>query len=365
MTSGSISLVLKVTHECNLECSYCDYIHSLPKVDVKSNLSINDLENILIKTAQSYKDISLIFHGGEPLILPISYYENVIRIQHDITRNYNVIFSNSIQTNGTLLSQSIIDFLKSNNIHIGISLDGPKNIHDKNRPFIKSNQSSFDIIIKNINILKNNGINVSTLIVATKDVIKNPYGLYSFYKKNDLSFKINELFPKYTMQEFIPTNKELGSFYKKLFYIWINDKKEPILTIQPFVSIIIGLWEGNIGDCTYNSNCSSFFIIETDGAVNVCSRLIDKSYSLGNIIHQDWKEIHESELLKQLSKRKKMLPKDCNNCKWIELCYGGCPACVSDSAQDLYQKTIWCKSREMMFEAIHAKITSIKLEEEK
>jgi len=349
---NSIILIAKVTHSCNLRCRYCFYTKSLND-HFPTTLSKEDLRTILRKTSEYWDKVSLVFHGGEPLLLPLEYFQAIIDFQRQLYEEHGTEFRNSIQTNGTVYTNELCTFLKNADIHIGISLDGTRETHDKNRPFKDSDKHSFDLIIENTYKFKQSGLNPSALVVATKQVVKDARSIYDFYKTHKLDFKINELFSDRTEPDIIPTPTELASFYEKLFDLWFYDTTEPILRIRPFTSMLASFWSTKVGDCTYRSNCSKFMVLETDGSIFSCARFsYNTEFRLGNILYESWPKILSSPVIDRLERRRDNLPVSCRKCEWLEQCWGGCAACALKDKGNLFDKTHWCASRKHIFDHI-------------
>jgi len=161
-SNHSLTVIIKVISACNLACRYCD-------ADIYSNrqLSLDTISQI-IKKALDYADrVEFIWHGGELLLMGIQFYEKVIELQKRYKREGQTII-NSLQTNGTLINQEWVDFFKANDFHVGVSLDGPPEVHNANRIF-KSGQGSFEQVMRGIGLLKENGVNFGVVAVITKE----------------------------------------------------------------------------------------------------------------------------------------------------------------------------------------------------
>ena len=352
-------MIFKVTHNCNLNCNYCFYTNSLKDDHVK-NIDINCLKETLRKASNRWQKIFVIFHGGEPLLRPIFFYQDVLEFQKTLTKKNGTIFKNSVQSNGTIYSDSISIFIKRYNIGLGISLDGNNEVHDIQRPFKKCKSGSFNKIIRNIRKFIKAGIHPGIIVVATKQVVKKPFHLYNFFKSEGLDFKINELVPENVPSEIIPSASDLELFYKRLFDSWFNDTRSPILKIRPFTSIVASFWYKEVNDCTFSSRCTQYFCVETNGDVFICGRFNHKpGFHLGNIIEESWEDLINSSIYKRFNDRREAISCVCSNCKWLPKCWGGCSACALSSRGTIMNKTIWCESRKALFEHVNQKLKSI------
>jgi len=156
----SLSLIIKVVSACNLACRYCD-------ADIYSNhrMSLDTVSQIITKALDYADHVEFIWHGGEPLLMGIQFYEKVVELQKRYKREGQTI-ENDLQTNGTLISQEWVDFFKANDFHVGVSLDGPPEVHNANRVF-RSGQGSFEQVMRGIRLLKENGVKFRVLAVIT------------------------------------------------------------------------------------------------------------------------------------------------------------------------------------------------------
>jgi len=148
-------LILQVTQKCNLRCSYCTYSGTYKKRTHSSNtMSVEVAERVIdffIKRTKDSKRVTVSFYGGEPLL-------NLDLIKHCVdyieTRYYGRTMNFSMTTNGTLLDENVVAFLVSKGFQILISLDGPKETHDRNRRFSNNNEGSFSVIMENVAKIK-------------------------------------------------------------------------------------------------------------------------------------------------------------------------------------------------------------------
>ncbi len=156
---------------CNLCCKYC-FIGKI-KNNTTEAMSDETIKNTIEKFSEHLKKNNLngniIFYGGEPTLRL-----DILKKFCDYINVYgNGIISISIVTNCTLVNDELIQFLKNNKISIGISIDGPKELTDKNRIFKNSKESVYDIVINNIKKLTDNNINFGLSIVVSNETLND------------------------------------------------------------------------------------------------------------------------------------------------------------------------------------------------
>jgi len=165
-------VVMKVTNDCNLSCKYC-YIE---KIVLRNRIiSVDTVKRLFdeLEIHSTMPKIWLRWHGGEPLLANIDFFREVV----DFQKEYKKEYVNSIQTNGTLLSEEFARFFKENSFEIGLSLDGPKILNDSARVF-SSGKGSFDKVVKKMLILNRLKVPFKVLSTISKINVKNAKDLY-------------------------------------------------------------------------------------------------------------------------------------------------------------------------------------------
>ena len=137
--SKKISVIVKPTHDCNLGCRYC-YIDPDAEQGIMSQKTLGRMVDQL---ATTHEEANFIWHGGEPFTMPLEFYREAVRLQNVYS---GTKFTNGFQSNGTLITDEILDFCEENDFRIGFSLDGPQKINDKTRIY-KDGESCFEDIL--------------------------------------------------------------------------------------------------------------------------------------------------------------------------------------------------------------------------
>lgn len=186
---GPINLVvLQTTSFCNLDCDYC----YLPNREQKNQLSL-DLIHPIFKTILTspfvQHDFSVCWHAGEPLAVPISFYESAFELIEEASQKYNsksYKIWQSIQTNATLINQKWCDLFKKHDVLVGVSLDGPDFIHDAHRKTRKGT-GSHESAMRGISLLQKNDIPVYIIAVLTEQSLDYPDEIFNFFIENNLT----------------------------------------------------------------------------------------------------------------------------------------------------------------------------------
>ena len=319
----SLTLIIKVVSTCNLACRYCD-------ADIYSNRRMSlDTVSQIIKKALDYADhVEFIWHGGEPLLMGIQFYEKVVELQKRYKREGQTI-ENTLQTNGTLISQEWVDFFKANDFHIGVSLDGPPEVHNANRIF-KSGQGSFEQVMRGIRLLRENGVKFGVLAVITKETVKlGAKRFLDFFIENGI-FNIGILPQRPALNigrtDALP-REEFEKFAIELFDYWYS-LDDPRIEIREFDAILDRIFGAESKLCIFGGDCRGKIVaITPNGDVYPCDEfMFDYRYKLGNIREQTFEEMLKPTNPKLIRIRLEDLKtKKSIKCKYSKICNYGCP----------------------------------------
>ncbi len=186
-------LVIQPTPFCNLDCDYC----YLPERSNKQRLSLDVLESVFAKVLESGrvgKDLTILWHAGEPLVLPVSYYEQAAEIFSRLAPA-SVRIGHCFQTNGVLIDDCWSRFLEQSRARVGISIDGPAFIHDRHRK-TRTGQGTHADVMTGIETLQSHGIDFYVITVLTSAALDHPHEMFEFYRHSGIhrvSFNVEEI----------------------------------------------------------------------------------------------------------------------------------------------------------------------------
>ena len=324
------TIVFRPTNNCNMRCRYCydDDNHGKDNRKSASSLLLEN-EQFLIKgikeLAKGTESPLLVFHGGEPLYLELS---ALNKFCYDLKKEIPSIRF-SLQTNGTLINKDTIDFFKEYQIYPGISLDGPTEAGNCDRVF-ENGQAAFHTIMDKLAFLQQSGIPFGILVSAGKHLIDHEEELYRFVSDNHITCNIHAVFET-NKNDNIMSPKEYISFWSTLFDYWFDDISGNVETKQfpTFADILLQMLKRDIlpRGCLFRDDCMKNFIaLDVFGNLYMCNRLYGiEQYKYGNI-----RELNLDSLTKKIigimEKRNYAIQKKCSNCKYYQMCHGGCPA---------------------------------------
>lgn len=329
---------------CNLACDYCYYLEksNLYKDNPKHVMSEALLEKFVEDyiNSQTTQHVLFMWHGGETLMQPLSFYEKATKLQQKYRGR---IIDNCIQTNGTLLTDEWCHFLKSNNWLVGISIDGPQEFHDKYRRN-KQGLPSFRNVMKGVNLLNKYGVEWNAMAVVNNYNADYPLEFYNFFKSigcHYIQFApiVERLIPHTdgrhlasaedaTSDQIAPfsvTPTQWGNFICSIFDEWIrNDVGEYF--IQLFDSTLAN-WVGEAPSlCTLAKTCGHASVMEFNGDVYSCDHFVFPPYKLGNVNNKTLLEMmYGNQQIKFGLDKYNLLPSQCKNCKYLFACNGECP----------------------------------------
>ncbi len=308
------------------------------------------LENVIRKfLVWGGKSVRFIWHGGEPLLGGIDFFQKAIALQQKYQRNGQKL-RNSVQTNATLLTPEWADFFLKNDFHVGVSLDGPKDIHDYLRTY-PSGHGSFDYAIQGIENLQWHNLKFGTLAVVSRRSLNRAAEIFDFFR--GINIKSYDLLPYADLSpKGIPESvsaDEFAAFMIRIADLWM-EFDDPEIEIRYLENALAGLLGKKPFNCTFDGSCPEYLAVAADGGVYHCDWFIgqnDKCF--GNINDCDLDGIVGSpEYFAYISHIKQ--PKvECKECQWQAICNGGC-AHHREMLGDFQSPYYFCNSRKMILQ---------------
>lgn len=325
--------------ECNLGCSYCYYQDKVRLYDGHSYLSMDLIEKVIKEYIDINASEQIVFdwHGGEPLLLGLDYLKKIVEIQRKYGGNKHIY--NTIQTNATLLTADFAAFFKENNFLVGVSIDGPQDIHDKFRKD-KGGNLTFLKVMRGVELLHRYAVDFNTLTTISKAGEGRGLEVYSFLK--NIGSHYMQFMPVY---EYVdsknniasPDDKqsalaswsvspiEYGKFMCDIFDCWVrNDVGSYFVNL--FDSTLANYCGMNPGTCVYSETCGANAVMEHNGDIYPCDHFVYPHYKLGNVKESSLREIVSSENATRFGiDKRNSLPAQCLRCEYYFACHGECP----------------------------------------
>jgi len=325
-------LVKPAGPDCNLACDYCFYLDKtkLFSENAKHRMSETVLRELMQQLLeQGTQQISIAWQGGEPTLMGVNFYRKAVKFQNRYTRDK--IIGNSIQTNGMLIDDRWVSFLRENNFLVGLSIDGPQHIHDHYRKD-RSGRGSWEKVTAAASRMFENGVAVNALTTVNAYSVDYPDEIYDYLKV--LGFRYMQFIPivetsadSSGVAPFSVKPRDYGEFLKRLFDRWLADFQngEPTTSIRYFESLFYRYVDMQPPDCTLMKRCGPYVVVEHNGDVYACDFFVEPSWKLGNIMENRLIDLLNSPRQQVFGNRKAELPGKCKKCPWLTFCFGGCP----------------------------------------
>jgi len=319
--------------KCNLDCQYCYYLDKEQLYpDSKSFRMSGELLEEYIKQhieATSGPVNHFSWHGGEPTLLGLDYFRRIVALQDKYASPQKQIV-NGIQTNGTLLNEDWCRFFADNQFVVGISLDGPQELHDIYR-LNRSRKSTFGKTLAALKLLQKFNIPTEILCVVNDVNVSHPLKVYRYFK--ELNVRYITFLPLVEHQPdlvnpvspYSVPSKAFGVFLSTIFEEW---KETDIgqVKIQIFEEAIRTAFEQDHTLCIFKKTCGRVPVLEHNGDFYSCDHYVNPDFLIGNIREISLADmlIHTNQITFGEAKLDK-LPHYCRICEVRDMCNGECP----------------------------------------
>jgi uncharacterized protein len=344
---------------CNLDCRYCFY---LEKEDLyeqehrKARPSWQMPDEVLEGYIRQYiegqdiPEISFAWQGGEPTLLGVRFFRRVVELQQKYANGKRI--SNALQTNGTLLDDEWGEFLHQHNFLVGLSVDGPRDLHDTYR-VDKKGRPTFDAVMRGLEMLKKHKVEFNTLTVVNRANSQRPLDVYRFLRDAGSGFiqfiplversahaplqteggliQLSLAAPpepgqtKSPVTDWSVRSEDYGTFLVSIFEEWV--RKDIGTTFVQMFDVALGQWAGaGASLCVFAETCGSALAMEHNGDVYSCDHYVYPQYRLGNVAETPLRELVASpEQVKFGQDKRDSLPRYCRECSVRFACNGECP----------------------------------------
>ena len=318
---------------CNLACHYCYYRQKEHLYPQRESLRMpEDLLEVYIAqhiTASPDPVIHFSWHGGEPTVLGLDYFHTIVALQRKYRPPHRHI-TNGIQTNGTLLDEDWCRFLAAEDFAVGISLDGPREMHDRYR-VTKDGKPTHEQAMRGYELLRKHGVSCEALCVVQAHNVQHPLPVYRFFKRIGVPYvsflPLVEPQPEAAggvSERSVPA-AAWGDFLCAIFDAW---KRRDIgrIKVQVFEEATRTAFGQPHTLCIFRETCGDVPVIEHNGDFYSCDHFVDAEHRRGNIRETPWVELFESPAQRAFGQAKRdTLPSCCRSCEVRSMCHGECP----------------------------------------
>ena len=365
---------------CNLDCTYCYYLSKehLPGGPGPGRMQAETLELFIKQYIEGITGEEVVFswQGGEPSLLGLDYFRTIVALQKKHAKPGQKI-QNDLQTNGTLLTEEWCEFLKQNRFLVGLSIDGPRELHDQYR-VTKGRQPTFEKVVAAAGLLKQYAVPFNTLTCVHRGNARNPIDVYRFLRreigatyiqlipiveyrefagtaprrfhpeqeKQGLQHRAATVFPNCWDPETLPRDgdpearpnhpnsivtewsvdpEDWGYFLSRVFDEWLKRDLGKVMVNQ-FETLVAQHLGMPSQMCVFSETCGKGVAIEHDGSVYSCDHYVYPEFRLGNIAGKALDDmVFSREQVQFAYAKSESLPKYCRQCAYLTDCWGECP----------------------------------------
>jgi uncharacterized protein len=348
MTASNFHVLAKpIGPICNLDCKYCFYLEKeslYPNVD-KWAMPADVLESYIRQYIEAHDTpvVNFAWQGGEPTLLGVDYFRKLVEIQRRYANGKQI--QNAFQTNGVLLNDAWAELLKESGFLIGLSIDGPRALHDAYR-VDKGGQPTFDKVMRGMEVLKRHGVEFNTLTTVHRGNADEPVEVYRFLRDNGSGFMqfipiVERIASKSTadglhlispsfhgpagVAPWSVEPKQFGHFLCGIFDEWVRNDVGRVF-VQLF-DVSLEMWAGlEASLCVFRRQCGAALAIEHCGDLYSCDHFVYPENRLGNIMESPLEALVNSDQQRSFGEAKETtLPKYCRECDVRFACNGECP----------------------------------------
>lgn len=337
---------------CNLDCGYCFYLEKEQLYPAHKRFLMSD-EVLRAYVAQnianeSGPEVLFTWQGGEPMLRGLDFYRRAVAVQRELAGGKTI--RNTLQTNGTLLDEAWCDFLAGAGFMVGISLDGPRALHDAGR-VDKQGRPTFDAVMRGLALLKQYRIDFNVLVTVTEQVARQPLQVYRFLREQGIAHiqfnpvverlpdrgehaigltfaqpgKVSHSQPRLAMAPHSVGPEQYGRFLIAVFDEWVRNDVGQVYVMN-FEWALAAFLRLPSPVCLFAENCGRALIVEHNGDVYSCDHFMYPDHLLGNLQQSGLAELAGSaQQLAFGAAKSATLPACCQQCPHLFACHGECP----------------------------------------
>lgn len=328
-----LSLLIKpVSGSCNMRCSYCFYIDEMAHRNVPLRGAMSQkTAQFLIDKALEYADgeCTFAFQGGEPTLAGLPFFQAFSEYVGKKNAAGRLRIQYALQTNGLALNDDWAEWLSENKVLVGVSMDGPKDIHDRNRVDI-GGKGTFNRVAASVRLLEKHGIDYNILTVVHGGNARRAQRLYGFFRDSGYQYQqyiecLDPLDCEPGQQDYSLTPERYGVFLKQLFDAWYRDVTAGKSVHNRYFENLLMMLRGREPEsCNMRGVCSQQWVIEADGNVYPCDFYALDEWRLGHIAVNSFAEMDAVREKLGFVETSRQIPEECRKCQWYALCRNGC-----------------------------------------
>jgi uncharacterized protein len=322
---------------CNMACDYCFFLKKdrlFPESDFR--MTDETMEAYIRQTIEGHSlpEVTIAWQGGEPTLMGLDFFRRAVAMEKKYARPGQRI-ENSFQTNGVLVDEEWCRFFHDNNFLVGLSLDGPRELHDAYR-HDKSGRPVFDTVERAARLMQKRGVEFNILCTVNATNSRRPLDVYRYFR-DDLGARYIQFIPiverdnetgfqegtRVTGRTVDP--EAYGRFLIEIFDEWVR-RDVGVMFVPFFDAVLASYVYGQSSVCVLRPACGDALALEHNGDLYACDHFVEPAYRLGNILETPVADLVSSERQRAFGRAKSdSLPKYCRECSFLFTCHGECP----------------------------------------
>lgn len=357
----SAVLVKPVGPRCNLRCAYCFYQPERRGMGVGGLMDEATLRRLTVEVLRlPTPRPGVCWQGGEPTLAGLAFYERAVALQRALGRGRSV--ANSLQTNGLLLDRHWAAFLRREGFLVGLSLDGPEDLHDAHRRDA-SGAGSWQKVMDAGRRLQDAEVPVNTLCCLTPASAARAEEVYAFFAEQ--SFDHVQFIPLLEAARpggnepaaYSLTAEAYGEALCRLWNLWLAALESGrAVGVRFFESFCLRALGQPPTLCEMYPGCGAYAVVERDGDIYPCDFFVSEDWRLGSL-KQGLPEVLASPRARHFNEIRLLLQPECRRCPWLSFCHGGCLK-YRRLGRPL-PKTFFCKAYQRFFSHAHGDLERV------
>lgn len=345
-------LIKPVSGSCNMRCRYCFYADEGQNREtaLMGRMSSAVLHTLVDKAlARAGGDCTFAFQGGEPTLAGLDFFQDFSEYTARHPNPNRVRIRCAVQTNGCALDEAWARWFAENHVLVGVSLDGPKEIHDRYR-VDTAGRGTYTRVAAALRMLEKYHVDYNILTVVTAANVRRAGQLYSYFKKSGCRYQqyiecLDPIGEAPGGHDYSLSPSRYETFLKNLFDVWYLDMRAGRYVYNRyFENLMILLDGGTPENCSQRGSCSPQWVIEADGSVYPCDFYALDQWKLGNITEDSFEEMESRRQALGFIRWSERVPEECAACRWYPLCRGGCRRNREPVTREASGKNYFCSA---------------------
>jgi uncharacterized protein len=328
-TSQPFSLLVKPAGaDCNLACTYCFYLKKQGLYPDRNVHRMSDevLDRLIAGYMQTEQQVySFGWQGGEPTLMGVEFFRKVTELQQKYGRP-GARVANGLQTNATLITDEFAEHLAAYQFLVGVSLDGPQEVHDTYRR-TRGEKPSHHLVMKAVERMRSRKVEVNALVLVSQSNVHRPEEVYNYLRSEGFNFlqfiPCVEFTPAGEPAPFSITGEEWGEFLKRIFALWYPADVRTV-SVRHHDSLMQFLLDGSRTMCTMGGRCDAYYVVEHTGDVYPCDFFVQPELRVGNVMDDGWGDLERRPVRSKFAGQKANWSDACVGCKHLAYCSGDC-----------------------------------------